>query len=111
MGVQNESQPDRIKIEIERDPENAWAVRCGDRYEERLSADEALWCVVRLMTGSGVGYLQTAEQHAEWDARYKQPKPLEPWQRQLAPVIIECPNCEPGTVGRHKPGCRALEEF
>jgi hypothetical protein len=88
-----EIAPMPIKIEIELDAGSGsgpnWTVRSGNRYEDHLGPDEALWCVVRLMTGTGVGFLQTAEEHAAWEAKYGPKKPLEPWEKQLPPVQQE----------------------
>ncbi len=47
---------------------NQWTVRhhsdMGDiRYQINLTADEALWSVVSIMTNTGFGYLKTNSQH------------------------------------------------
>jgi hypothetical protein len=75
------------KIEISRG-ESGWTVQSGDLYEHKLGCDEALWCVVSLMTGTGRGYLRTAFEHAILDAQYGMgPKLL------AAPTKKICPNC------------------
>ena len=60
-----------------------YTVRCGDRYEDKLGADEALWLVVRFLTGSKPG-LRSQEEHDDFHRRYGPKPPLEPWQKQLA---------------------------
>ena len=65
-----------------------YTVRCGDRYEDKLGADEALWLVVRFLTGSKPG-LRSQEEHDDFNRRYGPKPPLEPWQKQLAPVVTE----------------------
>jgi hypothetical protein len=77
-----------VKIEISRD-DKGWMVRSGDLYEHGLGSDEALWCVVSLMTGTGRGYLRSPFEHAVWDARYGVGPKLLP-----APAKkMICPNC------------------
>jgi hypothetical protein len=74
---------------LTKDDEGGLTVRIGDRWADHLGSDEALWCVVEFLTGrEAPRYLQTAEQHAAWEARYC-PKPLAAWQKQLAPVTSE----------------------
>ncbi len=66
-----------------------YTVRCRDRYEDKLGADEALWLVVRFLTGSKPDGLRTQDQHDDFNRRYGPKPPLEPWQKQLAPVGTE----------------------
>ena len=70
-----------------------YTVRCGDRYQDKLGPDEALWLVVRFLTGSKPDGLRTQEQHDDFHRRYGPKPPLEPWQKQIAPVGTE--NIEP----------------
>lgn len=62
-----------------------WRVQCGDRWEEHLDDSEALWTVVRFLNGDVMACLRTQDEHDKWNAKYN-PKPLEPWQKQLAPA-------------------------
>jgi hypothetical protein len=55
------------KLIIEQGPTGDWKVTIGNRWEERLTSDEALWCAAQfLMNGGPPNYLKTAEQHAAW---------------------------------------------
>lgn len=72
--------PERLELTKTND---GYIVSCDERYEDRLGAEEALWCVVRFLTGTSLpAYLRTQSEHDAWDARYN-PKPLEAWQKQL----------------------------
>lgn len=56
--------------------EVGYSVQCGILSEDRLCPEEALWCVVGLITGSGKGFLRTPIEHAIWNAKYNCPKNL-----------------------------------
>jgi hypothetical protein len=58
---------DRIVVTKE---EIGYKVESGLLSEDSLCPEEALWCVVSLLTGSGRGFLRTEFEHAMWDARY-----------------------------------------
>jgi hypothetical protein len=75
---------------IQADTRFGYTVRCGDRYEDQLGADEALWCVVLYLT-KGTPSLRTREEHENWEKRYGNKPPLEPWQKQLAPSTTSEP--------------------
>lgn len=67
-----------------------WAIYAGDRWEEGLGSDEALWLLASFIVAnkSPLPYLQNVREHTEWEQRYCG-RPLEPWQKQLAPVETE----------------------
>jgi hypothetical protein len=57
------------KLEIERKPGGALAVRIGDKFDDELTCDEALWvaaCYIR--DGSVHVYLRTKEEWDRWKA-------------------------------------------
>lgn len=64
-----------------------FGVRSGDRYEEDLCADEALWLVSRLLQNKNSEALRTREQHEALDRQLGLRLPvLADWQR-LLPVV------------------------
>ena len=75
-------------LTISSDKTYGYTVRCGDRYEDQLGADEALWIVVRFLTDSKP-CLRTKEQHDDFHRRYGPKPPLEPWQKQLTPGVAK----------------------
>lgn len=40
-----------------------YTVTQGDRYQDELTQDEALWCVVQFLMNGACGYLRTADEH------------------------------------------------
>ena len=56
--------------------ELGYRVECGALFEDSLCPEEALWCVVGMLTGSGRGFLRTRFEHAIWDARYGEAQKL-----------------------------------
>ena len=50
--------------------EFGYRVQAAGLYEDRLCPEEALWCVVGILTGSGRGFLRAPFEHAIWDARF-----------------------------------------
>lgn len=70
-----------------------YTVRCGDRYEEMLCADEALWLMARIIMTDGTVKLRSRDQHKAEHARIFGPASiLEPWQKQIcdrASTIIQ----------------------
>jgi hypothetical protein len=65
-----------VRIELEK-LSTGWFVRCGERWEDRLTLDEALGAVASLMLTGRAPYLKNDVEHALWDLHYGY------WQPQL----------------------------
>lgn len=52
-----------MQIRITQHPRGEWTVVCGQKFHDKLGADEALWLVVNLMTGQEARYkLETIQE-------------------------------------------------
>ena len=77
--------------EIPGDPGTTrFEVYCGDRYEDELAGDEALWVVAHFLTkrrpsGNALPYLRTAAQNAEREARLTQMRATNDRNSPVAP--------------------------
>lgn len=67
-----------MKIEIDLTGPNKIAVRCGDRWDDHLTCDEALWVVSCILSDSArspqhrpVPYLRTKEEWEAYEARLR----------------------------------------
>lgn len=80
-----------------------YTVRCGDRYEQYLCADEALWLIARILMTDGDVRLRTKAQHDVEHARaYGPASILEPWQKLICGHIKDqCDRCEASTDDLH----------
>lgn len=61
-----------------------YTVRCGDRYQDMLGADEALYLMARIILTDGTVNLRSLDEHkAEHARNYGPASILEPWQKQV----------------------------
>lgn len=61
------------KFTVEEGDGGGWKVTCGDRWEDHLGSDEALWTVVQLLISNGnPRYLHTDAEHREREARHEE---------------------------------------
>lgn len=80
--------PEPIRYTLEIHEHGYITVRCGDRYQDQLCSDEALWLIARILMTDGTVCLHTKAEHDAYLARWAGPASiLEPWQKLICAPI------------------------
>ncbi len=79
-----------LRYELERDYLGEWTIRLGDRYQDMLGEDEALYLIARILLTDGTVRLRTVEDHRRYHAAVFGPASiLRPWQKLIQAPVLE----------------------